>query len=48
MEWGRTLCWVFKGSAAGLLVYVVLVAAVYLLVPLESEHTVLSLLNEPR
>jgi hypothetical protein len=38
MEWGRTLLWVIRGSAAGLMLFLVLVVAVYALVPLESPE----------
>ncbi len=36
MEWARTMLWVVRGSAKGLLVFLALVAAVYALVPLET------------
>lgn len=36
MEWVRTLFWLARGNAAGLLVFLVLVAAAYAFVPLET------------
>lgn len=39
MEWGGTFLWVIRGSAAGLMLFLVMVVAVYALVPLESPKT---------
>lgn len=38
MEWTRTLLWVVRGSAKGLLVFLLLVVAAYALVPLETTN----------
>ena len=37
MEWGKTLLWVIRGGVAGYALFIMLVVAVYALVPLESD-----------
>ncbi len=37
MEWGKTFLWVIRGGAAGFALFIMLVVAVYALVPLESD-----------
>lgn len=39
MDWMHTLIWIFRGSAAGMVLFLVLVVGIYALVPLESPRT---------
>jgi len=38
MEWLNTLCWVLRGSAVGMALFLAMVVAVYTLVPLETSR----------